>query len=116
MDWVFGDFQSLKPNPDEHRIQPIGASHLGLIRPQDGRLDLLRKTALIQKADTVSQPMRIDGAFEIVRVRSREDRQLPLDDRSVRFEVNQAVAREQLAAQFETRLRNLLAGARVEGL
>ncbi|MCS8321495.1 hypothetical protein N0539_29070, partial [Pseudomonas aeruginosa] len=28
-DWVFGDFQSLKPNPDEHRIQPIGASHLG---------------------------------------------------------------------------------------
>ncbi|MBE0959057.1 hypothetical protein IH773_27425, partial [Escherichia coli] len=50
---------------------------------------------------------RIDGAFEIVRVRSREDRQLPLDDRSVRFEVNQAVAREQLAAQFETRLRNL---------
>ncbi|MGP8716546.1 hypothetical protein, partial [Pseudomonas aeruginosa] len=89
---------------------------LGLIRPQDGRLDLLRKTALIQKADTVSQPMRIDGAFEIVRVRSREDRQLPLDDRSVRFEVNQAVAREQLAAQFETRLRNLLAGARVEGL
>lgn len=38
------------------------------------------------------------------------------DDSSVRFEVNQAVAREQLAAQFETRLRNLLAGARVEGL
>ncbi|MCS8088907.1 hypothetical protein N0427_02475, partial [Pseudomonas aeruginosa] len=28
-DWVFGDFQSLKPNPDEHRIQPIGASQLG---------------------------------------------------------------------------------------
>ncbi len=28
-DWVFGDFQSLKPNPDEHRIQPIEASHLG---------------------------------------------------------------------------------------
>ena len=29
--WVvlrFGDFQSLKPNPDEHRIQPIEASHL----------------------------------------------------------------------------------------
>lgn len=24
---MFGDFQSLKPNPDEHRIQPIGASH-----------------------------------------------------------------------------------------
>ena len=99
---------------DDRDRDPPG--DLGLIRPQDGRLDLLRKTALIQKADTVSQPMRIDGAFEIVRVRSREDRQLPLDDRSVRFEVNQAVAREQLAAQFETRLRNLLAGARVEGL
>ncbi len=96
---------------DDRDRDPPG--DLGLIRPQDGRLDLLRKTALIQKADTVSQPMRIDGAFEIVRVRSREDRQLPLDDRSVRF---QAVAREQLAAQFETRLRNLLAGARVEGL
>lgn len=27
-DWVFGDFQSLKPNLDEHRIQPIEASHL----------------------------------------------------------------------------------------
>ena len=25
---MFGDFQSLKPNPDEHRIQPIGASQL----------------------------------------------------------------------------------------
>ncbi|HBP6730159.1 TPA: peptidylprolyl isomerase [Pseudomonas aeruginosa] len=99
---------------DDRDRDPPG--DLGLIRPQDGRLDLLRKTALIQKADTVSQPMRIDGAFEIVRVRSRKDRQLPLDDRSVRFEVNQAVAREQLAAQFETRLRNLLAGARVEGL
>ena len=26
---MFGDFQSLKPNPDEHRIQPIEASQLG---------------------------------------------------------------------------------------
>jgi hypothetical protein len=26
---VFGDFQSLKPNPDEHRIQPIESSQLG---------------------------------------------------------------------------------------
>lgn len=99
---------------DDRDRDPPG--DLGLIRPQDGQLDLLRKTALIQKADTLSQPMRIDGAFEIVRVRSREDRQLPLSDRSVRFEVNQAVAREQLAAQFETQLRGLLAGARVEGL
>lgn len=28
MDWAFSDFQSLKPNPDEHRIQPIEASQL----------------------------------------------------------------------------------------
>ncbi|RRJ15250.1 hypothetical protein EIM05_17445, partial [Pseudomonas aeruginosa] len=34
-DWVFGDFQSLKPNPDEHRIQPIGASHLEASGPGD---------------------------------------------------------------------------------
>ena len=27
---MFGDFQSLKPNPDEHRIQPIEASHLAI--------------------------------------------------------------------------------------
>jgi hypothetical protein len=27
---VFGDFQSLKPNPDEHRIQPIESSQLEL--------------------------------------------------------------------------------------
>ncbi|MFZ2825395.1 hypothetical protein, partial [Hydrogenophaga sp.] len=31
-DWVFGDFQSLKPNPDEHRIQPIEASQLAALR------------------------------------------------------------------------------------
>ena len=31
---MFGNFQSLKPNPDEHRIQPIEASHLGAtVRP-----------------------------------------------------------------------------------
>ena len=34
-DWLFGDFQSLKPNPDEHRIQPIEASHLDLIVAKD---------------------------------------------------------------------------------
>lgn len=28
VDWMFGDFQSPKPNPDEHRIQPIEASQL----------------------------------------------------------------------------------------
>ena len=26
--WVFGDFRSLTPIPDEHRTQPIEASHL----------------------------------------------------------------------------------------
>lgn len=29
---MFGDFQSLKPNPDEHRIQPIEASQLANAR------------------------------------------------------------------------------------
>ncbi len=27
---MFGDFRSLKPNPDEHRIQPIEVSRLAL--------------------------------------------------------------------------------------
>ncbi|MDH4558898.1 peptidylprolyl isomerase [Pseudomonas sp. BN417] len=98
---------------DKDRTPP---GDLGLIRPESGPLDLLRKTALIQKADSLSQPMRIEGAFEIVRVRSREDRQLPLSDRSVRYEVNQAVAREKLAAEFEAQLGRLLTEARVEGL
>ncbi|MDH4559609.1 peptidylprolyl isomerase [Pseudomonas sp. BN411] len=98
---------------DKDRTPP---GDLGLIRPEDGELDLLRKTALIQKADTLSQPMRIGGVFEIVRVRSREDRQLPLSDRSVRYEVNQAVAREKLAAELDERLSRLLASAQVEGL
>ena len=86
-----------------------------MIRHDDGQLDFLRKAALIQKADTLSQPMLIDGAFEILQVRSREDRQLPLSDPSVRYEVNQAVAREQLASQFEARLRALVAAAKVQG-
>ena len=94
--------------------QPLPGD-LGLIRHDDGQLDFLRKTALIQKADTVSQPMLIGGAFEILQVRSREDRQLPLSDPSVRYEVNQAVAREQLARQFEARLQALVAAAKVQG-
>ena len=94
--------------------QPLPGD-LGLIRHDDGQLDFLRKTALIQKADTVSQPMLIDGAFEMLQVRSREDRQLPLSDPSVRYEVNQAVAREQLARQFEARLQALVAAAKVQG-
>ena len=94
--------------------QPLPGD-LGLIRHDDPQLDFLRKAALIQKADTVSQPMLIDGAFEILQVRSREDRQLPLSDPSVRYEVNQAVAREQLARQFEARLQALVAAAKVQG-
>ncbi|WPC05111.1 peptidyl-prolyl cis-trans isomerase [Pseudomonas benzenivorans] len=98
---------------DKSRTPP---GDLGLIRPQDAQLDFLHKTALLQKAGTVSQPMLIDGAFEIVRVRQREDRQLPLSDPSVRYEVNQAVAKEQLASQLQARLQALLAKAKVEGL
>ena len=89
---------------------------LGLIRPQDAQLDFLRKTALLQKTGSISQPMLIDGAFEIVQVRSREDKQLPLSDPSVRYEVNQAVAKEQLTREFQQRVDALLANAKVEGL
>jgi parvulin-like peptidyl-prolyl isomerase len=92
------------------------AGDLGLIRPQDAQLDFLRKTALLQKAGSVSQPMLIDGAFEIVQVRQREDKQLPLSDPSVRYEVNQAVAKEQLAREFQARLQTLLSNAEVQGL
>lgn len=92
------------------------AGDLGLIRPQDPQLDFLRKTALLQKAGSISQPMLIDGVFEIVQVRSREDRQLPLSDPSVRYEVNQAVAKEQLTREFQIRVDRLLASAKVEGL
>lgn len=99
---------------EDRERQPPG--DLGLIRPDDPQLDFLRKTALLQKAGTLSQPMRVDGAFEIVRVRSREDRQLPLSDPSVRYEVNQGVAREQLTAQFQARLQALLDAAEVQGL
>ncbi|WP_415753856.1 peptidylprolyl isomerase [Pseudomonas leptonychotis] len=92
------------------------AGDLGLIRPQDAQLDFLRKTALLQKAGSISQPMLIDGAFEIVQVRQREDKQLPLSDPSVRYEVNQAVAKEQLAREFQARLQTLLSNAEVQGL
>ncbi|MGB4072149.1 peptidylprolyl isomerase [Pseudomonas sp.] len=92
------------------------AGDLGLIRPQDAQLDFLRKTALLQKAGSLSQPMLIDGAFEIVQVRQREDKQLPLSDPSVRYEVNQAVAKEQLARELQARVDALLADAKVEGL
>lgn len=98
---------------DKTRTPP---GDLGPIRVQDGQLDFLRKTALLQKAGSISQPMLIDGGFEIVQVRTREDHQLPLSDPSVRHEVNQAVAKEQLTREFQQRLDALLANARVEGL
>ncbi|HLA29810.1 MAG TPA: peptidylprolyl isomerase [Pseudomonas sp.] len=92
------------------------AGDLGLIRPQDTQLDFLHKTALLQKAGSLSQPMLIDGAFEIVQVRTREDKQLPLSDPSVRYEVNQAVAKEQLGQEFQARVEALLGKAQVQGL
>jgi len=92
------------------------AGDLGLIRPQDAQLDFLHKTALLQKAGSLSQPMLIDGAFEIVQVRTREDKQLPLSDPSVRYEVNQAVAKEQLGQEFQARVEALLGKAQVQGL
>ncbi|MCJ8169356.1 peptidylprolyl isomerase [Atopomonas sediminilitoris] len=89
---------------------------LGLVRHDDPNLSFLHKTALIQKADSVSQPMWLDGFFEIVQVRSRQDRLLPLSDPSVRREVNQQVARIKLAQQVETQLATLRANAKVQGL
>ena len=89
---------------------------LGLIRHDDPGLDFLHKAALIQKANTVSQPMLIDAHFEIIQVRAREDLQLPLSDPSVRFEVNQGLAREKLGKQFDARLQALLSAAKVEGV
>lgn len=98
---------------DRQRTPP---GDLGPIRPDQPGLDFVRKAALIQKAASLSQPLRSARGFEIIRVREREDRQLPLSDPSVRYEVNQAVARQQLAAQFEARLARLLAAAEVQGL
>lgn len=99
---------------EDRQLEPPG--DLGTVQALDPGLDLLRKAALIQRAGSVSQPMRIGDAFEIVQVRRREDRQLPLEDPSVRDEVNRAVAREQLAAQLQARLDGRLAQARVDGL
>ncbi|WP_137817588.1 peptidyl-prolyl cis-trans isomerase [Pseudomonas sp. 2FG] len=97
---------------DKTRTPP---GDLGLIRHDDSQLDFLHKAALIQKAASQSQPMLIDGAFEIIRVRAREDRQLPLSDPSVRYEINQAVAKQKLAVQFDARLKTLRAAAQVAG-
>jgi hypothetical protein len=45
---VFGDFQSLKPNPDEHRIQPIEASHLDTADTAGRRVQRIRFFSLLQ--------------------------------------------------------------------
>ena len=47
---MFGDFQSLKPNPDEHRIQPIEASQLAhrvLVSNFDAALRVVRANLAI---------------------------------------------------------------------
>ena len=105
--------QRYSNSDDKNRPQ---AGDLGLIRHDDPALDFLHKAALIQKAGSLSQPMLIEGKFEIIQVRSRADRQLPLSDPSVRFEVNQGVARELLAKQFDARLQTLVRAAKVEDL
>lgn len=104
--------QRYSASDDKLRTPP---GDLGLIRHDDPGLSFLHKTALIQKVNSLSQPMLIDGGFEIVQVRSREDRQLPLSDPSVRHEVNQGVARELLAEQFSARLQALVSAAKVSG-
>lgn len=104
--------QRYSSSDDKNRPLP---GDMGLIRHDSAGLSFLHKAALIQKANSQSQPMLIDGAFEIIQVRSREDRQLPLTDPSVRFEVNQAVARQLLATQFEAHLQALVSAAKVEG-
>jgi len=53
-DWVFGDFQSLKPTSDEHRTQPIGASHLAVARKLWKSLKTLSYT-LCQRSRNVTQ-------------------------------------------------------------
>ena len=54
-DWVFGDFQSLKSNPDEHRIQPIEASHRyytqQLVQPWTGGGVLQGPLAALERLD-----------------------------------------------------------------
>jgi parvulin-like peptidyl-prolyl isomerase len=110
---AFADAVQRYSTADDKQRTPPG--DLGLIRHDDSGLSFLHKAALIQKANSLSQPMLIDGGFEIIQVRSREDRQLPLSDPSVRFEVNQGMARELLAQQFDARLQALVSAAKVTG-
>ena len=69
---MFGDFQSLKPNPDEHRIQPIEASQLGEASRQ---IDSVAARRLLAGLDTIDWPA-VDATMahpimdaEVVRVR-----------------------------------------------
>ena len=88
---------------------------IGNVQAQDTPTELRSRVEAVGY-ETVPARNSIDGAFEIVQVRSREDRQLPLSDPSVRYEVNQAVAKEQLTQAFQARVNALLANAKVEGL
>lgn len=61
---MFGDFQSLKPNPDEHRIQPIEASQLA--DATTFALGLRQAAAVLkpfQAADTQEQSVRAAMTF-----------------------------------------------------
>ena len=59
---MFGDFQSLKPNPDEHRIQPIEASQLVArvyVAHPDGECDATRATLATLAAQVAAAPVLI---------------------------------------------------------
>ena len=58
---MFGDFQSLKPNPDEHRIQPIEASHLGVLDRAFG--------SLLFNAEEVAFLRHVHGALALLNQR-----------------------------------------------
>jgi len=68
--WVFGDFQSLKPNPDEHRIQPIEASQLAhrvLVSNFDAALRVVRANLAISVVPReVAEPFAATGAVRVV--------------------------------------------------
>ncbi|MBG4648484.1 hypothetical protein I5F68_32315 [Pseudomonas aeruginosa] len=68
MDWVFGDFQSLKPNPDEHRIQPIGASQLG------SQLSLMSEEASLSEPIRFREKMPVMTSRAVIRAKLRAAR------------------------------------------
>ncbi|MBV5854755.1 hypothetical protein KUU39_23930, partial [Pseudomonas aeruginosa] len=64
-DWVFGDFQSLKPNPDEHRIQPIGASHLEVIPTMEADMRFPTSASSGATATTPRNPSRDPDEYPV---------------------------------------------------